>query len=338
MKAMALFGKDDIRQVEKDKGNLHGEEVEIRILYCGVCGSDVRMYYTGPTPRYKVPVVLGHEIAGEVVNLGPQASGFEIGDLVTVAPIMPCLRCDPCLNGNTHLCEQGEVVGTTMDGGFAEAMIVPEMMVRAGGLVRVPEGVSPIAAALTEPVSCCFHGLQQVMMPPGARVLIIGDGPIGLTFLQLVRLFGAGFVATSGRRSARRQLAEDLGASEALDAREISIVDHFDEPFDLVIVATSNTNILQEAIELTKSAGDLILFSGYQYGTEIPLNLNEIHYRELHIHGSIDATLADFNKSAHLLPQLEMEKLLSKDFPLDQIDKAFHAARHEDVAKVMIRP
>ena len=135
----------------------------------------------------------------------------------------------------------------------------------------------------------------------GDRVLIIGDGPIGLTFLQLVKRMGAGFVATSGRRPRRRELARELGADEALDADAVDLKEMFGQSLDRVIVATSNIEVAAKALSIVRSGGSLLLFSGYTYGTILPVDVNDVHYRELHIHGSIDCTVQDFRRAAKLL-------------------------------------
>ncbi len=338
MAARALYGKQDIRPFPFELSEPEGQSLLLNIIACGICGSDVRMYYQGPTPRYDIPIILGHEIVGKVSQVGPDEDRLKPGDIVTIAPIIPCLRCSLCLEGKDNLCENGQVIGCTIHGGFTEQMMVPAEMVRAGGVVKIPKGIDPITASLTETLSCCYHGLKQVDVHPGCRALIIGDGPIGLSFLQLLKLRGAGYIATSGRRSSRRELSESLGAHTALDAKAVELKEYFDDQFDIVIVATSNTAVLGDALALTRPGGDLLLFSGYPYGTLMELDVNRIHYGEIHLHGSIDATIDDFSRAAALLPQLEMHRLISAEFPLTDIDEGFRTAKEEDVCKVLIKP
>jgi L-iditol 2-dehydrogenase len=338
MKAYSLYGKEDMRPEELDQPAVGSNDLLIKVLACGVCGSDLRMYFKGPSPRYNLPVVLGHEIAGRVVEIGAEVAGYQIGDVVTLAPIVPCMRCYPCSRGQDNLCENGGVLGTTVQGGFAELIRMPAAMVHAGGVVKVPEGVDFRAAALTELVGTCLHGLRQTRTEAGDRVLILGDGPIGLVFLQLAKLMGARYVAVSGRRPRRRALAEELGADEVLDADKAKLAERFARSLDLVIVATSNPDALAETLNIVRPGGDLLLFSGYPYGTTMSLDLFAFHYRELHIHGSIDAPIRDFQKAASLLPQLQTGRLVSSSFPLDEAVEAFRAARLRDAIKVLIEP
>ncbi len=338
MKAAYLYGKTDLRIEEIDLPPVETYGLRIKVLSCGICGSDARMFFTGPTPRYANPVILGHEISGQVVEVGPQVKGYAPGELVTLAPLIPCMRCPACSRGLDNVCQQAQVIGCSVHGGMAEYMTVPSQMVLAGGVVKLPPGVSHRAGALTELVGCCLHGLYQMDLEPGDRALIIGDGPIGLTFLQLLKLMGAGYVATSGRRPRRQEFATELGADEALDSNAVHLKDKFGPSLDRVIVAAANIEVTSEAMELVRPGGDLLFFSGYTYGTTMPLDVNAVHYRELHIHGSIDCTVNDFHQAARLLPQLEMEKLITASFPLAEATAAFQATKDRDAVKVIIEP
>ena len=338
MKAMALFSKEDIREINQDLPELAGHDLIIKIQECGICGSDLRMYFEGPTPRYKLPIVLGHEIVGRVEQMGAQSVGFSVGDIVTVAPIMPCMRCPACVRGEDNLCENGEVIGCTIAGGFAEYMYIPEQMSLSGGVVHVPENIDPKSAVMTEILSCCYHAINLVNFEVGDRVLIIGDGPIGLTFLQLVKFMGASFVVTSGRRAYRRNISVKLGVDEAIDAKEPNSLSKFKDYFDLVIIATSNEEVVETAFNVARPGSSILLFSGYTYGTKIEIDPNKIHYREIQLHGSIDATIRDFNVAAKLLPKLKMGDLISKEFPLSRIKEGFHESKSSDVVKVIVVP
>jgi len=338
MKSMALYGKEDIRPFSYDLESPHGNDMIVEVLYCGICGSDIRMYFNGPTPRYTIPVVLGHEIAGRVKHIGPKIKEYSVGDIVSIAPIIPCMQCEVCLRGDDHLCQRNQVIGTTIHGGFSELIYMPDEMVSAGGVAKVPQGVPFEALALAETLACCLHGIRLVPYTVGQRFLIIGDGPIGLSFLQLVKRMGASYVVTAGRRPSRRKLSKKMGADLAIDVTTIGLENQLDELFDIVIIANSNPVSVSQAINLTRSGGHILLFSGYTYETKIEVDPNILHYRELQIHGSIDATVKDFNKAVQLLPYLKMDQLISAKFPLDQIKDAFQFAKNNDVIKVVIQP
>jgi L-iditol 2-dehydrogenase len=204
--------------------------------------------------------------------------------------------------------------------------------------VRVPQGVPYKAATMTEIMSCCYHAIGLSNFHAGDRVLIIGDGPIGLTFLQLTKFMGASFVVTSGRRQIRRELALKLGADEAVDAKVPDSLSKFKNAFDLVIIATSNEEVVVNAFELARPGGNVLLFSGYTYGTRISIDPNKVHYREIQLHGSIDATINDFNMAARLLPKLRMQDLITSEFKLSDIQNGFIESKSANVSKVIVVP
>ena len=133
MKAAFLYGKEDIRLEEIESPPVEDYGLRIKVLTCGICGSDARMFFTGPTPRYIKPVILGHELAGEIVEVGPRLDGYAPGEIVTLAPLIPCMRCPACSRGQDNLCEQSQVIGCTVHGGMAEYVTMPSQMVLAGG-------------------------------------------------------------------------------------------------------------------------------------------------------------------------------------------------------------
>jgi len=337
MQAALLYGKEDIRLESFDLPSLQGHDLLLRIRSCGICGSDNRMFFNGPTPRYINPVILGHEICAEVAQVGPEVEDYVPGELVGLAPIIPCMHCKPCSSGQDNICETAKVIGCNVHGGMAEFIHVPSQMVQVGGVVKVPAGIQPREAALAELVGCCLHGLRQVGLEAGERVLIIGGGPIGMTFVQLARLKGAR-VVSSELLERRRQLALELGAEEAVDPSATDLKDKYGYAFDRVIVATASVPATQQTFSLVRTGGSLLFFSGYLKGSTMELQLNDIHYRELHIHGSIDCTIMDYQNAVSLLPQLQMGKLVTSAYPLSQTVEAFYATRDPQAVKILIEP
>jgi L-iditol 2-dehydrogenase len=210
-------------------------------------------------------------------------------------------------------------------------------MVQVGGAVKLPPGADFREGALAELVGCCLHGLAQVGIEAGDRVMVLGGGPIGMTFVQLAKLMGAQ-VISSELLPHRRQLALELGADEAVDPVAEDLKARFASSIDRVIVATASVPATQQALELVRTGGSLLFFSGYLKGSTLDLQLNDIHYRELHIHGSIDCTLQNYQKAIRLLPQLNMGKLVSDCYPLDRTVEAFYATRNPEAVKITIEP
>jgi L-iditol 2-dehydrogenase len=173
MQAALLYGKEDIRIESYELPPLQGHDLLLRIRSCGICGSDSRMFFNGPSARYINPVILGHEISAEVSQVGPEVEDYQPGDLVGLAPIIPCMHCKPCSVGQDNICETAKVIGCNVHGGMAEYIHVPSQMVQVGGVVKIPAGIQPREAALAELVGCCLHGLHQVGIEAGERILII---------------------------------------------------------------------------------------------------------------------------------------------------------------------
>jgi L-iditol 2-dehydrogenase len=341
IEGVALHGKEDLRPFDWDAPTLEDGGVLLKVNSCGVCGSDLRMFYDGPSPRYPLPVVLGHEFTGTIVQSGPKVKGLSVGDVVSVAPLIPCMHCHPCTHGQDNLCESAQVIGVNIPGANASHFYVPEQMVDAGGLVKLPSDTDVRAAALTEIVACCLHGLRQTEFEVGDSVLIIGEGPVGLAHLQLLRLMGAGDVIVTGLLPNRLALAEELGATVALDVGKRDLKKFAEERGfrpDLAIVAAPIVPASQAALELVRPGGSLLLFSGYPYGSTFPFDLYKFHYAEKHVHGSIDCTLRDFQNASELMPRLQMGRVITHEFPLSEAVQAFRAARGKDAIKTMIVP
>jgi L-iditol 2-dehydrogenase len=337
----ALYGKQDLRPYSWTLPALEPRGVLLRVLACGVCGSDQRQYFHGPSPRYVLPAVLGHEIVGRVEEVGPAVEGFQPGDLAAVAPIIPCMNCPACWRGHDNLCERSLVVGVNSPGGMAEYFYVPAQLTAVGGLARVPQNVTPEAAALTENLACCWHGLGRTRVGPGDDVLLIGEGPIGATFIQLLRLRGVSRITVTGLDPFRLDLASQLGADVAVNVGEIALADYARQQEyhpDLAIVAAPTVDDTAKALEIVRPGGELLLFSGYPFGASTALDLYKFHYAEKHIHGSIDATIADFQKAMALQSQIHMNQLVTHRFPLGDVVEAFQTARKHGVMKVIVEP
>jgi L-iditol 2-dehydrogenase len=339
IRSVALYGQHDLRPYDQTSPDLEPGGIRMRVALCGVCGSDQRQYFGGPSPRYILPAVLGHEFAGEITEVGGQVEGFSVGDRVTVAPVIPCLNCDACRRGADNLCQRGLVIGVNTPGAMAEEFYIPARMVAAGGLALIPSAASLEAAALTELLACCWHGLRQVGPRPGDDVLVIGEGPIAATFIQLLRLMGVGRITVTGLNPFRLKQTAALGADAMLQTdqtplQEYAAAQHYSP--DLAVIAAPAVDDASVALDILRTGGNLLLFSGYAHGTHLNLDLYKFHYAEKHIHGSIDATIADFHHAVRLLPQVHLPQLISHRFPLDKANEAFQAARTVESMKVVL--
>ena len=215
MKAAVFYGKHDIRVENIPVPEIKGDEVLVKVAYCGVCGTDVHIF-EGDKGCAEVhpPIVLGHEFAGEIVAVGENVKNRKAGDRVDVDPNVLCEACPACLAAKGHFCEHMTGIGTMVNGGFAEYVAVPAKQTH---LVSAKTDLK--AAAMTEPLACCLHGIDMCGIVPGDKVLVIGAGMIGLLMLQLARLSGAAFVAVSEPVAAKREEAAKSADSDDVTER-----------------------------------------------------------------------------------------------------------------------
>ena len=213
MKSAVFYGKHDMRIEQSPMPSCGEREVLIRVMCCGVCGTDVHIYEgdkgaADTTP----PTILGHEFSGIVEQAGPAVEGVKPGDRVCVDPNQLCGSCYYCRSGIGHFCERMTGIGTTVNGGFAQYCAV-----NASQVYRLADTTSFEEGAMAEPVACCLHGIDECSLAPSSRVLVIGGGMIGLIMVQLARLAGACRVALLEPVAEKREMGLRLGADTAID-------------------------------------------------------------------------------------------------------------------------
>ena len=213
MTAAVMHAPGDIRVEEVPVPVPGADEVLLEVAACGVCGSDIpRMLRNG---GYVMPIICGHEFSGHVVALGAGVTGFAVGDLVSVPPLIPCRRCDFCLRGDFGLCEDYDYFGSRNDGAYAQYVVAP-----VGNLLAMPAGIDPRAAAMLDPAAIALHALWKTGLRTGHRVLVVGAGPIGLFAVQWARLAGASEVVALDLSEEKAAMALEAGATSAVRSRE----------------------------------------------------------------------------------------------------------------------
>ena len=238
MKAALWYEKEDIRIEDVPEPSAGAGEVKLRIKTCGICGSDLHEYRSGPfiiprrphplTQRAGGPVILGHEFTAEVVAAGDEAGNFQIHDRVVANPLIYCGKCHYCQSGRHIMCTKLGTFGFAADGAFAEYAVFPQH-----ALLRLPDSVSDDMGAFVEPLAVALHAVKRSGLSLGDSVAVIGAGPIGLLVMQACRAAGAGQVFVIEPIKARRRLAETLGASAAIDPQTTN-------PGKLIADATQN--------------------------------------------------------------------------------------------------
>lgn len=274
MRAARYYGNRDVRIDEVEAPAPGPNEVRIDVGACGICGSDVSEYLHGP--RYKtgddLPITLGHELGGTVVEAG-EGADVDVGTEVVLNPLVACEDCPRCDEAKYNLCENLSVVGAHRPGGYAESVTAP-----AGNVIPLPDGVSPELAAVAEPMAVGLHAVLQSPLRPGGSVAVVGLGPIGLSIVQIAADAGAGRIYASGHREARRALASECGADVVVDPRATDpierIRDETDGGVDVAFEVAGTESALDDAIKAAKPGGHTTVAGVFEGGVEIdPMDL-----------------------------------------------------------------
>lgn len=273
-------------------------EAKIKIKIVGICGTDIHAW-GGNQPFFSYPRVLGHEICGEIVELGSESDTFKLGQQVSVIPYVACQTCPSCLSGKTNCCENISVIGVHQDGGFAESLNVP-----FSNLLPT-EGIAPEAAALIEPFAISAHAVRRAAVQPGDAVLVVGAGPIGLGVAAIAYADGAQ-VVVADTSSERRQHVEKNMSLPTVDPSaenfEASLRAQFNGALALkVIDATGNQHAMNNAVNLIRHGGTIV-FVGLFKGN-LSISDPDFHKKETTMMGSRNATPEDFQKVGRLMAE-----------------------------------
>ncbi len=286
MKAAVFYGKQDLRVEDVAMPTPGENDVLVKVHACGICGTDVHIF-NGDEGAAKTPpaTVLGHEFAGEVVQVGQCVTAVKVGDRVCIDPNLLCNDCYYCKSGIGHFCESMVGIGTTVNGGFAEYCSVPVSQV-----YPFPPSLSYEKAAMTEPVACCLHGIDMCDISCGDTVAVIGGGMIGLLMLQLAKLRGAATLILIEPLADKRALGERLGANLTIDPihEDVAAVlaEHGIERISTVIECVGKTATMEQAIAIAGKKSTVMLFGLTAPDDTMALKPFEIFKKEITLKAS----------------------------------------------------
>jgi len=331
MKAAMLFGKEDLRITEAPVPEIGPQEVLVKVKSALVCGTDIRMYKNGyPGVSADTPLIPGHEFSGIIEKTGRGVRGYHEGSAVAVAPNMGCGTCDMCVSGNTQLCSEYRAFGINMDGAFAEYVRIPEDAVKQGNMVEL-SGPSFKEAALAEPLSCVYNAFQLYEVKPGDIVLVVGAGPIGLMHGKLAAMAGASRVIINDISKERLDLVKSVepGFTLALgdEIRKLSQEVSKEKGFDVIVTACPSPNAQVMALELAAVNGRVAFFGGLPKDrSNVPLDTNLIHYKQLRVTGTTRQNLAQYRKCIELMTAgvIDVKPLITSNHDLNSIMEAYN--------------
>ncbi len=328
---------DDVPSPEPGPG-----EVVIEVGAASVCASDLRVYRG---EKYARPgVIPGHEFAGQVVKLGDGVDDLQLGDGVAVYPIIACGGCEFCRRGLRNRCTSRRTLGYDANGGLAEQVLLPASLVAQGHAVKLAEGADWGRAALTEPTACVLNSLESCRFRAGASVAILGAGPMGLLHVLLARALGAGEIIVSEPVDVRRAAAADIGATRVcggdVDELQATVAEATGgNGCDIVIVSVGLNGLTEAALQVAGRQSSVNLFAGFPPESSAVVDVNDLHYREVSLTGTQNATPDQFRRTAALLPTLDaVDRIVSHRFMLSVADQSYTSRTDPSVLKTAVIP
>jgi L-iditol 2-dehydrogenase len=338
MQAAVMYAPGDIRLEDVPKPRAGAGEVLLRVAAVGVCGSDIpRMLTKG---AHRMPIVCGHEFSGHIVEMGQGVTGFATGDLVGVAPLIPCETCDQCITGNFSRCTHYDYFGSRRDGAYAEYVAVPER-----NLLKAADGTDARAVAMIDPASIALHAIWKAQPTVGDRGGVIGCGPIGLFAIQWLKMMGCSEVVAIDIAGQKLDQAREAGATHTFLATD-------DIPqsmrCDVIIEAAGHTSSINVAARLAAPGGH-VSFIGIPAGDVVLENKTFQHFlrQEVSLHGAWNSFGAPFpgrqwNVALENLTSgaLRWRFMITHELGLDELPNMFGRLRqkNEFFAKIMFRP
>lgn len=331
MREAVLEGKQGFVVREALEPVLGQGEVRIRVRYCGICGSDLHTYVGGIPARY------GHEYSGDVVEIGPGVTEWEVGDRVAAEAIRSCYRCHWCMRGQPNLCEEFYVSWEGSAAGFATSTIV-----MADQLHRLAVEVTYEEAALVEPTAVALHAVKLSGIGVGDVVAVLGLGPIGQLVARLAALFGARAVYATEASRSRIDLAKgivdeviDVSATDPV-ARILDLTDG--KGPDIVFECAGAVSSTQQALAMARKGGTVVVAGVCLHPVEMAVC--NIALRELTVKGSMCASAGDYASALELIRRgkIDVTPLVTDVVPLDDINGAFEKAVRGDGCKILVKP
>ncbi len=340
MRAAMYYSNTDVRLVELPVPKIGRGEILVRIEASGICGSDVMEWYR----RNKVPLVLGHEVAGTVEDCGPDVLKWRKGDRVAVSHHVPCNACGYCHSGNHTACETLRT--TSFDpGGFAEFVRVPAINADRG-VYALPEGVSFEEGTFAEPLACVLRGQRKAGLAPGQSVFVVGSGISGILHVALARALGAGRIVAADVSPFRISAAKRFGADEAVESgpglEKRLIACNSGRKADLVIICTGALEAIKSSLASVDRGGTVLFFAPTGEGAEFPFSVNEIFWRtEVTLTTSYAGAPADHVRALELIRsgRVDVRKMITHRFGLEDAVRGFKlVAGGGESIKVIIEP
>ena len=343
LKAALLKGLEELILENRPIPDCGPGEVLVQLRVCGICRTDMKCLSQGQRDL-RLPRILGHEIAGTVVQTGSGVASVSKGDRVQVAPGIPCGTCSYCLRGQDNLCDSMQIMGFHLNGGFAEYVLVPAAGVNNGVLQAVPEELSLSEAALTEPLACCVNMQKSLRVNKEDQLLIIGAGPLGVLNAKLAKAKGVRKIILLEEKEERLKKAENFELDYLLDTRKRNMPEEVmritqGRGADVVIPCCPGTEPFSQGINFLAKRGRLGFFSGLTGGSFPEKDLNLIHYKELLVVGAYGCSVGHNREALSLMAEglIEVKNMITRRISLTEVWQGLEMVRNKSEMSIVIQ-
>lgn len=347
MQALRFYAPQDVRLEEVDEPIPGADEVKIRVRNCSTCGTDVKIFNNGHQ-NLDPPRIIGHEIAGEIVEIGSAVAGdWQVGDRVQIIAAVPCGECYECQHGWLTVCRNQTSVGYQYEGGFAEYLVVPRQVLKVDGMNRIPDGVGFDEASAVEPMACAINAQELARVGKGQTVVVVGAGPIGCMHVRIARARGGERVFLVDLNKARLQMSADaVRPDEAICGDEVDVVARVREltdgrGADVIITAAASGKAQEDAQLMVARHGTISFFGGLpKTAPTITLDSNLVHYQEQTIVGANGSSPHHHREALEMIASgaVPVADLITVRLPLDKALDAFGIVARGEAIKVTVEP
>ena len=346
MKAAVYENFDTMTVKEVDKPVCDENSILVRVKSCAVCGSDIRIFHSGNS-RINPPQILGHEMAGEVVETGKNVTGYKPGDRVAIGADVPCGECVFCKAGIGNNCQINYAMGYQFAGGFAEYVLLNKTVVNYGPVQKIPGHVSFDEAALAEPLGCVLNAMELAPVKLNDIMVLIGAGPIGMMIAEVAKAKGASKIILIDLSEARLETAKKLDVADVTicskneDAVGRVLSETGGLGADVIYTSCPAPQAQVDALNMAKNRARVSFFGGLpKNASMVTLDTNIIHYKELFITGAHGAMPIHHLQAVELIAsgRINIKKYITHNYPLDQIHEAFKTAETLGGLRVVVNP
>lgn len=339
MKVAMYYNNNDVRIEEEDIPNIDNNEILVKVIASGICGSDVMEWYR----IKKAPLVLGHEISGDIVKVGKNVKKFKKGDRVFVTHHVPCNTCKYCLEGDHTLCDTLHKT-KFYPGGFSQYLRAPEINVDRGTF-KLPDEVSYEEGTFIEPLACVVRGFRIANFKQAKSVLVLGSGVAGILNIKLAKAYGASRIFATDMDTSRIKKAEEMGADFAFNAKEdISkkIRENNDGTLaDFVVLCAGVKSAVKQAIECVEPGGTILWFAPTKPGINIEFPFFDIWNKQIRMYSTYAGAGKDIVDSIELIrsKRVIVTDMITHKLPMDKTPEGFKlASEAEKSLKIIIEP